>query len=69
VIELAEQVPAPIRAPVGQDSEEILKLSVKNPTPSWTRSVSNSSALNKQTNNKPPNKKGFAMIEIIEYQR
>jgi len=26
VIELAEQVPAPIRAPVGQDSEEILKL-------------------------------------------
>src|SRR6266403_4596599 len=26
VIDLAEQVPAPIRAPVGQDSEEILKL-------------------------------------------
>ena len=26
VIELAEQVPAPLRAPVGQDSEEILKL-------------------------------------------
>src|SRR6266403_4900419 len=26
VIELAEQMPAPIRAPVGQDSEEILKL-------------------------------------------
>jgi hypothetical protein len=26
VIELAEQVPAPIRAAVGQDSEEILKL-------------------------------------------
>ncbi len=26
VIELAEQVPAPIRATVGQDSEEILKL-------------------------------------------
>jgi len=26
VIDLAEQVPAPIRATVGQDSEEILKL-------------------------------------------
>ena len=26
VIELAEQVPAPIRAAVGQDSEEILRL-------------------------------------------
>lgn len=26
VIELAEQMPAPLRAPVGQDSEEILKL-------------------------------------------